>query len=335
VTHTAYFRYGSGYGALHELTDVTQRTLQVLVAYNQAEGDRQSKWVGEVSLDLPNIMGTLRHVQVHWRRLSAVTQTFSILYAEPRLPLLPLGARLVFHQDLRDTLYVQRELKLQFTSLPGLRWSTALGIGFRDLRVTRHGSAEGIVPYQHQNINLSLQRQTFDHPANPQSGFRVGLALEGGTLRGEVMHPHATLGRGELHLEGVLSWAKLTLAENIQAMGVTAFRYKPQLADFGRFGGSATIRGYREDQFLAPWGLVSRSELRYRTGRDGRLHLFLDLGQLADGPVLSSGGVGIVFRAGQNHIQLDLAWNQEDTLRSGKVHFRLLNFLSSLGGNQL
>ena len=154
-------------------------------------------------------------------------------------------------------------------------------------------------------------------------------------MTGVVVSPRAALGQGQLKATWVGSIARLTLAQEVQAMGLASFDFTPQLADFGRFGGSATLRGYREDQFLAPWGVVCRTELRFRTGPATRLHLFLDAGRLAEVDWLAAAGVGLVLRAGQNLIQLDFAWNRDDIFRTGKIHLRLVNFLSMAKDGEL
>ncbi|MFB0516757.1 MAG: BamA/TamA family outer membrane protein, partial [Candidatus Neomarinimicrobiota bacterium] len=333
VQRKSYFGHGSGYGIIYNLEDVSRKTVQVLAAYDQ-QGVGAGQVVGEVTLDLPNFLGTLRYFRVHWRRLSPVTQTINLIYAEPRLPLLPLGAQLMFYQDLKDTLYLQRDLKLQLTSLPGQDWSVAVGVGKRDLQVTDHGRNQGLVPYRLQNVNLTLQRQSFDHPVNPSRGYRVNLALEGGTIAGREVNSRAALGKGQMNVAGVLSLSRLTLAQEVQALGLAAYKFNPQLAEFGRFGGSTTLRGYREDQFLAPRGLVSRTELRYRTGLATRFHLFMDLGRLAGFDNLAAAGLGMVLKAGRNLIQIDLAWSREDDFAAGKIHLRLINFLSLVEGGQ-
>lgn len=327
VNRRAYYRHGAGYGVLYDVKDVSQKRLQLLAAYDRPEG-QPGQVVGEVMMDLPNLFGTLRYLHIELRRLSPATQTINLAYAEPRLPLLPMGGQIKFLQDLRDTLYVQRDLKVQLTSPPGPGWHWAAGIGQRDLRVSSHGREQGLVPYRLQNMNLSLYRLTYDEPFNPREGYRVTLDLEGGTLVGEQIGPQATLSRGQLEVEGVISRASLTLAQQVQAMGLFATDYEPQPADMGRFGGSASLRGYREDQFFAPWGVVSRTELRYRTGTFSRLHLFTDLAALPDRRVLAAAGVGLVLRAGQNLIQVDFAWNRADDFHTGKVHLRVVNFLT-------
>ncbi|UCD37743.1 MAG: BamA/TamA family outer membrane protein [Fidelibacterota bacterium] len=327
VERKSYFSHGEGYGILYDLNDISSKTVMVQAAYEGAK-DRKGRVVGDVNLDLPNLLGTLRYLHIHWQRLSPITQTINLVYAEPRLPLIPLGARITFYQDLRDTLYLQRDAKVQLTSMPGHGWNVGIGVGLRNLKVTSHGRDQGLMPYQLRNINLFVQRLTFNHPANPSKGYRIDLALEGGTVTGAGVNPQAALARGDLALESVHSLARWTLSQHIGVMGVTGYKFTAQLADFGRFGGSTSVRGYREAQFLAPWGIVSRMECRYRTGKDTRVHLFLDMGLVSDVPLLFSGGVGLVLRAGRNLLQVDLAWNREDVLRTGKVHFRLLNFLS-------
>lgn len=327
VNQRAYYRHGEGYGVLYDVKDVSQKRLQLLAAYDQPEG-QPGQVVGEVMMDLPNLFGTLRYLHLELRRLSPATQTLNLAYAEPRLPLLPIGGQVKFLQDLRDTLYMQRDLKVQLTSPPGTGWNWAAGIGQRELWVSSHGREQGLVPYRLQNMNLSLYRLTYDEPFNPREGYRVILDLEGGTLAGAQISPQATLSRGKLQVEVVTSRASLTLAQQVQAMGLFATDYKPQPADMGRFGGSASLRGYREDQFFAPWGVVSRTELRYRTGAITRLHLFTDLAMLPDREILAATGVGLVLWAGQNLIQLDFAWNRDDDFHTGKVHLRVVNFLS-------
>ena len=328
VVDKSYFSRGEGYGIRYRLEDVSRKTVQVLAAYDEQGDPPAGGLVGEITLDLPNFLGTLRYLHVHWRRLNPATQTIDLAYTEPRLPLLPLGGQVSFSQDLRDTLYLQRDVKVQLVSLPAQGWSAAFGVGMRNLQVTPHGRDRGLVPYRFRNVNLSLERQTLDHPVNPSRGYRVSVALEGGTVAGVDVSPRAALGRGRLKATWAGSIARLTLAQDVQIMSLAALEFTPQLADFGRFGGSATLRGYREDQFLVPWGVVSRTELRFRTGPATRIHFFLDAGCLAGFDRLAAVGIGLLLKAGQNLIQIDLAWNRDDEFRTGKVHLRLVNFLS-------
>jgi hypothetical protein len=327
VSSRSYFRSEKGYGIRYDVHDVSNQTVQILAGYDR-QGSRTGELVGEIALDLPNFLGTLRYLQIHWRRLSAVTQTIRLAYTEPRLPLLPVGSHLAFRQALRDTLYLERDFKVQLTSLPGQQWNTAIGIGTRILHVTDHGNEQGLNSYHQQSINLSLQRQTFDRPTNPVRGWQFRLFLEGGTLSGVHLDSRAALAQFELRLGAVWSPSRVTLAQEIRTVGILAANYSPQVSEYGQFGGGASLRGYQEDQFLSPWGIVSRSELRLPAGTTSRWHLFMDNGRLAEVPWLASVGFGFVLHAGRELIQLDLAWNREDSFRGAKIHLRLIGLLA-------
>lgn len=327
VRSRSYFRSRNGYGIRYDVRDVSHQTVQILAGYD-SQGTRGGELVGEIALDLPNFLGTLRYLQIHWRRLSAVTQMIELAYTEPRLPLLPVGSHLAFRQALRDTLYLERDVKVQLTSLPGQKWNTAIGVGTRILNVTGHGNLQGLKSYRQQSINLSLQRQTFDRPVNSARGWQFQLFLEGGTLSGAHIRSRAALARLELRLGGVWAPSRVTFAQEIQAIGILTANYSPQISEYGQFGGGKTLRGYQEDQFLSPWGVISRSELRIPMGTAARWHLFMDNGRLAEVPWLASVGFGFVLDAGRELIQLDLAWNREDSFRGAKVHLRLIGLLA-------
>ncbi|MFC1484046.1 hypothetical protein ACFL6Q_03220, partial [Candidatus Neomarinimicrobiota bacterium] len=233
VWNKTYFRTENGYGIRFDVRDVSNQTVQILAGYDR-QGSRAGELVGEIALDLPNFLGTLRYLQIHWRRLSAVTQTIRLAYTEPRLPLLPVGSHLAFRQALRDTLYLERDFKIQLTSLPGQQWNTAIGVGTRILHVTGHGNAQGLKSYRQQSINLSLQRQTFDRPANPVRGWQFRLFLEGGTLSGTHIDSKAALAQLELRLGAVWTPSRITLAQEIRTVRILGVNYSPQVSEYGQ-----------------------------------------------------------------------------------------------------
>jgi outer membrane protein assembly factor BamA len=203
----------------------------------------------------------------------------------------------------------------------------ALGIGRKELRAT--GGSDG-QSYRSSTINLALFRSTLDRYPNPGRGYQLDLESETGTLAGPQLHPDAALGRARLRgllvgSPGRLGRLNLVWAQEVLASGTAGYRYTPQAADLGRFGGSASLRGYREDQFAAVWGVVSRTELRYRFGPTSRLHLFVDAARLAGLDPLMAAGAGLVVAAGGNLIQVDFAWTRHDRWQEGKVHLRLTN----------
>jgi outer membrane protein assembly factor BamA len=323
------FRGRNGYGLLYTVSDQSRQTVQGLAAYDQS-ADGPPRLVGSLALDLPNVFGPLRHFRLDFRRLSAITQTLDLAYIEPRLPGLPVGLAVDYQQDLRDTLFVQREGGLQLRSLPGAGWSASAGIGWRQLHVTPHGESEGLQPYRQKQLRFSLRRERFDRPVNPTSGYAVMLAGAGGNLTGDLPG-RAALIQGNFTLSWVAAWQQLIWYQSWTGAVATGIGYKPQSADFTSFGGGASVRGYREDHLLAARGLTLRNELRFTMGEEGRIHLLGDMAMVetVEGRQwLVGAGFGIVVPTGTSRLQLDVAWNRDDRFRVPKLHLRIINILA-------
>ena len=327
IERRTYFRRPAGYGVAYRVVDRSRQTVQALLALDQT-GDRKAQLVGTFSMDLPNVFGPLRRLRVDMRRLSPVTQSLRIAYTEPRFPGLPVGLQLDYSQDLRDTLYVRREGALEFSSRPGLGWQASAGIGWRRLHVTAHGAAQGLVAYEQRQLRLSVARDNLDRPDNPRQGYQVTLTASGGNLTGDGHDENDALLMGTFTLLWLKQVGGWVWAQEWRASLAAGLGYTPQLADFTSFGGGASVRGYREDHLLAPGGLTLRSEFRRPLGDSGRLYLFGDVARTTTGALLAGTGFGILLPAGATHMQIDIAWNREDSFRNPKLHLRLLNLLA-------
>jgi hypothetical protein len=166
-----------GYGVLQSMTDVSRKSIEILAAYDD-RGARGSQIVGQLRLDLQNIMGTLRSLKLELERLDRQNQTMLLDYSEPVLPLLNIGGRFKFDQEVRDSLYVRRNLVVQAVALPGSPLYTALGIGWKSLTISEPGEQAGLEAYSSQSINLSVGYDSFDSRDNPQRGWGFDFAGE-------------------------------------------------------------------------------------------------------------------------------------------------------------
>ena len=321
----------AGYGVLYQLRDRSISSTQLSLAYDQAARGG-GRVVGRIDLDLPNIMGTLRRLELHYLHLKSSEQTVELKYAEPKLPELQLGGSVGFKQEVRDSLYLARQWSLEFTSLPGGPWQLALGVGGKSLWPGTGGEVLGLQAYRQQSISLAVARRKYDSPLNPAAGGGLEFHLAGGVLTGEDLEPGALLARGDLLLEAVLglrpgSPKAWVWAQSLETSWLMAYRYQPQWSDYDRFGGSRSLRGYREEQFAAGRGAVLRSEIRRLTGEASRLYLFID-GGLLDGYAPQLGyGAGMLLKIGPNLLKIDLAWTGDDTAGGGKLHVSLLNWM--------
>jgi len=314
------------------MTDVSRKSIEILAAYDD-RGARGSQIVGQLRLDLQNIMGTLRSLKLELERLDSQNQTMLLDYSEPVLPLLNIGGRFKFDQEVRDSLYVRRNLVVQAVALPGSPLYTALGIGWKSLTISEHGEQAGLEAYSSQSINLSVGYDSFDNRDNPRRGWGFDFAGEAGTIDGKKSADGATLGRGELDL----TWAReltsfvdnpVAIVQQIHLAGVKTIAYTAQVADKVKFGGTANIRGYREEQFIVNWGITMQNELRLLTGKAGNVHLLADLGIVEPGDGLAAWGLGFAVPLGNTMLQLDFAWSGADDFGTGKMHLKLVNYLT-------
>jgi outer membrane protein insertion porin family len=121
-------------------------------------------------------------------------------------------------------------------------------------------------------------------------------------------------------------------ALSIHGALVTQENGVPQEARF-RIGGSETIRGQREEAFLATHAIWANLEWRYILGRRSRIFLFLDTGVLndpaADGQrrlqMPFGFGGGIRATSGIGLLGLDYGLGKGDGPAQGKVHVRMVN----------
>ena len=101
-----------------------------------------------------------------------------------------------------------------------------------------------------------------------------------------------------------------------------------QLTDLFWFGGSQSLRGYRENQF---WGKViawANLEYRFILNRNSRIFIFSDWGfyqgldkSVKDNEVLPGYGLGIRFNTPLGIMGVDYGLGKGDGFSEGKIHF--------------
>jgi outer membrane protein assembly factor BamA len=109
------------------------------------------------------------------------------------------------------------------------------------------------------------------------------------------------------------------------------------LPNLYRLGGSSSLRGYREEQFLGQRIAWSNLEWRRILGQLSRAVIFLDAGYYYRQIESASNGVeeldgfkvgwgfGLRIETGIGVIGFDYGLGEGDRLTNGKVHFRLTN----------
>lgn len=109
-----------------------------------------------------------------------------------------------------------------------------------------------------------------------------------------------------------------------------------EISDLYRLGGTNTLRGYRENQFLGNRIFWSNLEYRYSLDKRSFGFVFYDTGYyLRDADkerditkfesFKTSYGIGLSLETGLGVLQVSYALAQGDSFGDGKIHFGLLN----------
>jgi outer membrane protein assembly factor BamA len=316
-----------------------------IIGYVPPANDNESGYVtGLVNVTLRNIFGTGRAAAVRWQKLTRSNQELELKYLEPWLFGFPFNLNADLFQRIQDTTYVQRRLggALEF-------------LATEDISASAFVSTEEIIPtertvpvftvYNSSSLTtgLGLKIDLRDDPLAATGGFlfETGYSFSRKKINGpaEYIQPgmetninlqRITVGFGAFY--EVFSRNVLALSVNGKELNGPFF----EQSDLWRFGGTRTVRGYREEQFLA--SRIAWSNLEYRLMLTQRSYafLFFDAGyyfldadpergisKLED--YILGYGLGITVETAIGLLGVSFALAQGDSFSEGKIHFGIIN----------
>jgi len=316
-----------------------------IIGYVPPAKENESGYVtGLVNVTLRNIFGTGRAAAVRWQKLTRESQELELKYLEPWLFGYPFNLNADLFQRIQDTTYVQRRLggALEF-------------LATEDISASAFVSTEEIIPtertvpvftvYNSSSLTtgLGLKIDLRDDPIAATGGFlfETGYSLSRKKISGPVEYikpgmetninlQRITVGFGafyELFFRNIIA-----LSVNGKELNGPFF----EQSDLWRFGGTRTVRGYREEQFLA--SRIAWANLEYRLMLTQRSYafLFFDAGYYFLDAVPEKGiakleeyifgyGLGITVETAIGLLGVSFALAQGDSFSEGKIHFGIIN----------
>ena len=316
-----------------------------IIGYVPPAKDNESGYVtGLVNVTLRNIFGTGRAAAIKWQKLTRVSQELDLKYLEPWLFGYPFNINAELFQRIQDTTYVQRRISgsLEF-------------LATEDISASAFVSTEDVIPTERQvpvftvynsstlTTGLSLKIDLRNDPLAPTSGFLFETAYS--FSRKKINGPPEYITPG---LETNPNLQRITAGfsafyelfhRNVVAISVNGKELRGpyfEQSDLWYFGGTNTVRGYREEQFLA--SRIAWSNLEYRLMLTQRSYtfLFFDAGYyLREADIQRSipknedfifgYGLGITVETGIGLLGVSFALAQGDSFSEGKIHFGIIN----------
>lgn len=299
---------------------------------------------GLVNISLRNLFGTGRAAALRWNKFGRNSQELELKYLEPWLLNLPFNISGNLYQRIQDTTYVQRKFNGEIEYLATEDISASLLFGTESVIPTER-TIPVFTVYNSSIITtgLNLKIDTRDDPYSPTSGllFNNSYSFSRKTINGpaQFITPNLTT---KIDLQRIAFGFDIffqLFSRQVFALSINGRELRGptfENSDLFRLGGTSTLRGYREEQFLGSRIFWSNIEYRFLLTRRTFAFAFFDTGYylrnaeperniLKAEDFLYGYGLGLNLETGLGVLAVSFALGQGDSFTDGKIHFGLVN----------
>lgn len=347
VSQPQIFIDKSGMGhLLIQVKEGNPNQFQAVIGYNPGITENQSGYVtGLIDVDFKNLLGSGRIAEARWQKKDQRSQVLRFRYLEPWIRGYPINTGFGFSQNIQDTSFVKRN------------WGLDLEFAFSDLfTIFTHLGRESVLPDSMAQliyglpksrswlIQLGFSYDTRDNLQNPLRGLYYSTMYEFGRKTISLLpasinavdmtQTNFRRDRWEIDSEILLpTFRWQTIMLGFHAKKVRSGEKVASLADVYRFGGTGSMRGYREDEFIGEQVAWVNLEYRYLLAQNSRAFIFSDAGyyshkrddQKAIEDTKFSYGFGVRIETRLGIIGVDYGLAEGRGLSSGLVHIGLTN----------
>ncbi|OGU50047.1 MAG: hypothetical protein A2006_10030 [Ignavibacteria bacterium GWC2_35_8] len=306
--------------------------------------DEKGFVTGLVNISLRNIFGSGRSAAIRWQKLDRNSQELELKYLEPWFLGYPFNIGVGFNQRKQDTIYVQRKFEgaIEFLATETITASVQLAT---ESIIPSENSANVFTVYNSSSLltGLSLKIDTRDDPYAPTEGilFSNTYSFSRKIINGPSQFISSDL-KTNINLQRIL--IGLDFFYSIFSRQVVALKLNGrelqgsffEISDLFKLGGTNSLRGYREDQFLGSRVFWSNLEYRLLLARRTYTYLFFDTGyylvkedaarKVSKQEAFNIGyGLGLNIETSLGVIGVSFALAKGDSFTDGKIHFGLVS----------
>ena len=300
-------------------------------------------FTGFVSVSLRNLFGTGRRLAIRWQREDQATQEVELRYLEPWVLNLPVNLDFALLQREQDSSYIRRRIDLKGALMITEGFTVALLFGQNRVIPSSSLAAPLVSESRTTTIGGEIRFDTRDDIYSPTSGihyrsdYRIGRKVFSGRGSPSLGRLNQSFTVKSLGVD--LEFYTQPFPRQVIGTGIHARDLRSDHLDDGdlyRFGGTNTMRGYRENQFLGSSIVWTNLEYRFLMSRRSYLFGFIDTGYYfrpadEERRITSTQafkvGYGIGFRVDTSIglLGVSYALGDGDTFSTGKVHFGVVN----------
>lgn len=330
---------------LVEVTEKNTNNFDGIIGYIPPGKNESSGYItGLVNISLRNLFGTGRAASIRWNKYNRDSQELDLKYLEPWFLSFPLNINLGLYQRVQDTTYVQRKFEGSLEYLATEDISASVLIASESVVPTvRAIPVFTVYNSSYITTGANLKIDTRDDPYSPTEGllFINSYSFSRKTINGPSEYITSNLNTS-VDLQRFSSsfyFFYELFSRQIVAIGVNAREMRGSTfenSDLYKLGGTNSLRGYREEQFLGSRIFWSNLEYRALLTRRSYGFIFFDTGYYfrpeeidknipKSEEFLYGFGLGLNLETALGVLRVSYALGEGDTFSDGKIHFGVLN----------
>ena len=299
---------------------------------------------GLINVSLRNLFGTGRAAAFRWQKIDRLSQELELKYFEPWVFDFPFHVNLGLFQKKQDSSFVQRKYSssLDYTAT-------------NDITVSGTFDYEKVIPslndygflavYDATSIStgLTLKYDSRDDPYSPTEGiyFSNAYVYTRKNINGPAQLITATTETKVIHQKIIAEFNIYYQPFKRQVLALSVHGKELQgpqieISDMFLLGGTNSLRGYKENQFLASRIAWTNLEYRFLLTRRTFAFSFFDVGyflqkenaerniQRSSGTKIGY-GIGLHVETGLGILNVNFAFAKGDSFSEGKIHFGIIN----------
>ncbi|HEY5615234.1 MAG TPA: POTRA domain-containing protein [Bacteroidota bacterium] len=325
-------------GFLVRVTEGNPNRFDGVAGYVPSSRAGESGYVtGLANVQFRNLFGTGRRLSARWQRENQSTQEIELRYHEPWLASYPVNADAGFYQRKQDSSYVRRSYDLEAEFMLTEDFRLGASLAQHDVIPSEGLSAVTVSENHTTTIGGFLLFDSRDDALTPTQGLMYRMEYRTGSKKRTLSDVTTTSSTQRFGLD--VEYYMPLFTRQVLGTAVHAREFRSggiEESDMFRLGGTATLRGYREGQFLGSRIAWSNIEYRFLIAPRSFLYLFTDAAYIVSPDFSATGGAAseqtkIGFGAGLRVdtalglLGVSIALGEGDTFGTAKLHLRLVN----------
>lgn len=331
-------------GLLIKVTEGNNNTFDGIIGYVPPPSDNENGYfTGLVNVSFRNLFGTARRLDLRWQQEVKETQELEFKVGEPYFLSTPVSVNVGFLQRIQDTTYTRRRIDV-VAGLPISERFFISGLGGYDRIIPAEENRNSFIIADSRifSTGIELRYDTRDNIYFPTSGNLFKTSYTYGDKKIFNIAELDTLGFKENYsiqrytgeLDIFYSFFKRT-STLLKLFGGEVRGERIEESELFRIGGNKSIRGYREEQFLASRLFFGNLEMRFSISRRSFFYGFYDAGyylRVQDDinkipeqkGFLFGYGIGLRLETNLGLIGVSYALGKGDSPLDGKINFGLI-----------